>query len=45
MRVALAAKRGADGIFLVTDAMAVAGTDLDGFDAERPARSCAATGG
>ena len=31
MRVALAAKRGADGIFLVTDAMAVAGTDLDGF--------------
>lgn len=32
MRVALAAKRGADGIFLVTDAMAVAGTDLDGFE-------------
>jgi N-acetylglucosamine-6-phosphate deacetylase len=31
MRLALAAKRGADGIFLVTDAMAVAGTDLDGF--------------
>ena len=37
MRVALAAKRGADRIFLVTDAMAVAGTDLDGFDAERAA--------
>jgi N-acetylglucosamine-6-phosphate deacetylase len=32
MRVALAAKRGADGLFLVTDAMAVAGTDLDGFE-------------
>lgn len=32
MRVALAAKRGADGIFLVTDAMAVAGTDLDEFE-------------
>ena len=31
MRVALAAKRGTDGIFLVTDAMAVAGTDLGGF--------------
>jgi N-acetylglucosamine-6-phosphate deacetylase len=31
MRAALAAKRGADGIFLVTDAMAVAGTDLDAF--------------
>ncbi len=31
MRVALAAKRGSDGLFLVTDAMAVAGTDLDGF--------------
>ena len=31
MRVALAAKRGAEGIFLVTDAMAVAGTDLDRF--------------
>ncbi len=31
MRVALAAKRGVDGIFLVTDAMAVAGTDLDRF--------------
>ena len=31
IRVALAAKRGADGIFLVTDAMAVAGTGLDGF--------------
>ena len=31
MRVALAAKRGADGIFLVTDAMAVAGTGLDRF--------------
>jgi N-acetylglucosamine-6-phosphate deacetylase len=32
MRVALAAKRGSDGIFLVTDAMPVAGTDLDGFE-------------
>lgn len=32
MRVALAAKRGTDGIFLVTDAMAVAGTDLDEFE-------------
>lgn len=32
MRVALAAKRGADGLFLVTDAMAVAGTDLDEFE-------------
>jgi N-acetylglucosamine-6-phosphate deacetylase len=31
VRVALAAKRGADAVFLVTDAMAVAGTDLDGF--------------
>ena len=31
MRVALAAKRGADGIFLVTDAMAVAGTELTEF--------------
>lgn len=31
MRVALAARRGADGIFLVSDAMAVAGTDLDAF--------------
>lgn len=31
MRVALAAKRGADGIFLVTDAMPVAGTDLTEF--------------
>lgn len=31
LRAALAAKRGADGIFLVTDAMAVAGTDLAGF--------------
>ncbi|HET9069403.1 MAG TPA: N-acetylglucosamine-6-phosphate deacetylase [Amaricoccus sp.] len=31
MRAALAAKRGTDGIFLVTDAMAVAGTDLDAF--------------
>lgn len=31
MRVALAAKRGADGLFLVTDAMAVAGTDRDRF--------------
>ena len=32
MRVALAAKRGADGLFLVTDAMAVAGTVLDSFE-------------
>ena len=32
MRAALAAKRGEDGIFLVTDAMPVAGTDLDGFE-------------
>lgn len=32
MRIALAAKRGRDGLFLVTDAMAVAGTDLDGFE-------------
>jgi N-acetylglucosamine-6-phosphate deacetylase len=32
MRVALAAKRGADGIFLVTDAMPVAGTELDSFE-------------
>ncbi|HET9069178.1 MAG TPA: N-acetylglucosamine-6-phosphate deacetylase [Amaricoccus sp.] len=31
MRAALAAKRGTDGIFLVTDAMAVAGTDDDAF--------------
>ena len=31
MRAALAAKRGTDAIFLVTDAMAVAGTDLDAF--------------
>jgi N-acetylglucosamine-6-phosphate deacetylase len=31
MRAALAAKRGRDGIFLVTDAMAVAGTELDEF--------------
>ena len=31
MRAALAAKRGRDGIFLVTDAMAVAGTDRDEF--------------
>jgi N-acetylglucosamine-6-phosphate deacetylase len=31
MRAALAAKRGADGIFLVTDAMPVAGTDLTEF--------------
>ena len=29
--IALRAKRGADGIFLVTDAMAVAGTDLTAF--------------
>ncbi len=32
MRVALAAKRGGDGVFLVTDAMAVAGTELDEFE-------------
>ncbi len=32
MRLALAAKRGEDGVFLVTDAMAVAGTGLDGFE-------------
>jgi N-acetylglucosamine-6-phosphate deacetylase len=32
LRVALAAKRGADGIFLVTDAMPVAGTDLVEFE-------------
>lgn len=32
IRAALAAKRGADRIFLVTDAMAVAGTGLDGFE-------------
>ncbi len=32
MRAALAAKRGTDAIFLVTDAMAVAGTDLEGFE-------------
>jgi N-acetylglucosamine-6-phosphate deacetylase len=32
IRVALAAKRGEDAIFLVTDAMAVAGTGLDGFE-------------
>ena len=31
MRIALAAKRGRDRIFLVTDAMAVAGTDLAEF--------------
>ena len=31
MRAALAAKRGEDAIFLVTDAMPVAGTGLDGF--------------
>ncbi len=31
MRVALAAKRGEEGMFLVTDAMAVAGTELDRF--------------
>jgi N-acetylglucosamine-6-phosphate deacetylase len=31
MRAALAAKRGRDGIFLVTDAMAVAGTETDAF--------------
>ena len=30
--VALRAKRGPGGIYLVTDAMATAGTDLDGFD-------------
>ncbi len=32
MRAALAAKRGEDGLFLVTDAMSVAGTGLDGFE-------------
>ena len=32
MRIALAAKRERDRIFLVTDAMAVAGTDLDEFN-------------
>lgn len=32
MRAALAAKRGADGVFLVTDAMAVAGTDRASFE-------------
>ena len=32
LRVALAAKRGEDAIFLVTDAMSVAGTGLDGFE-------------
>lgn len=32
IRVALAAKRGAENVFLVTDAMAVAGTELDGFE-------------
>ena len=31
MRAALAAKRGVDGVFLVTDAMAVAGTALESF--------------
>jgi N-acetylglucosamine-6-phosphate deacetylase len=31
MRVALAAKRGVDGVFLVSDAMSVAGTDMEGF--------------
>jgi N-acetylglucosamine-6-phosphate deacetylase len=31
IRVALAAKRGADRVFLVSDAMPVAGTELDGF--------------
>lgn len=31
MRAALAAKRGADGVFLVTDAMAVAGTEMNEF--------------
>lgn len=31
MRAALAAKRGPDGVFLVTDAMAVAGTGLTSF--------------
>jgi N-acetylglucosamine-6-phosphate deacetylase len=31
MRAGLAAKRGRDGIFLVTDAMAVAGTELGEF--------------
>ena len=32
MRAAMAAKRGADGLFLVTDAMAVAGTALASFE-------------
>ncbi|MFO1141715.1 MAG: N-acetylglucosamine-6-phosphate deacetylase [Amaricoccus sp.] len=32
IRAALAAKRGSDRVFLVTDAMAVAGTGLDGFE-------------
>jgi N-acetylglucosamine-6-phosphate deacetylase len=32
VRVALAAKRGPGAMFLVTDAMAVAGTDLGGFE-------------
>jgi N-acetylglucosamine-6-phosphate deacetylase len=32
LRVALASKRGEDAIFLVTDAMSVAGTGLDGFE-------------
>jgi N-acetylglucosamine-6-phosphate deacetylase len=31
VRIALAAKRGEDAVFLVTDAMAVAGTELDAF--------------
>ncbi len=31
IRLALAAKRGPDGVFLVSDAMAVAGTDMDAF--------------
>lgn len=31
IRMALASQRGGERIFLVTDAMAVAGTDLDGF--------------
>ncbi|MEM7489832.1 MAG: N-acetylglucosamine-6-phosphate deacetylase [Pseudomonadota bacterium] len=32
MRIALAAKRGPGTIFLVTDAMATAGTEIDGFE-------------
>ncbi len=45
MRVALAAKRGTDGIFLVTDAMAVAGTELDEFTLNGRRDPAARTGG